>query len=202
MKRPLVTLFSACFSLLFFAPAFSSDDHESKSYYRNSHHSHGEFVHGITVYVDGKPFYFEGVPDGPNGEQDIPGHTWLATGRHKLVGQHYNTGPFGSPQWWSSDADDGALLWTVEVVIDRWNEAKSVKYYSQGYVHYHALVSVKDGTRHPTKVAWLKHVATMNFTFDGVPPLPSAEFAYAVKPGVDYLFPANWDSPYHSDSAQ
>ena len=160
-----------------------------------------EFVHGITVHTHEGNYYFQGAADGPNGEEDIPGHEWVQIGRNKYLAKHYNTGPFGAPQWWSSDADDGELLWAMEAIIDTWTEAKAVKYYTKGYVHYHILVSAKDGSRHPSKVAWLKHVAVTNFTFDGVPPLPAPEFAYEVSPGVDYNIAPNWDTPYDPNAA-
>ena len=34
------------------------------------------FVHGIVVKLDGEDYYLAGPPDGPNGERDVPGHTW------------------------------------------------------------------------------------------------------------------------------
>ncbi len=160
-----------------------------------------EFVHGITLKINGEKYYFEGAADGPNGEQDIPGHEWAQIKRNKYLAKHYNTGPFGAPQWWSSDAGDGELLWVMEAIIDTWTEAKAVKYYTNGYVHYHTLVSAKDGSRHPSKVAWLKHTAVTDFTFDGVPPLPGPEFAYEVRPGVDYNIAPNWGTPYAPGSA-
>lgn len=153
------------------------------------------FVHGIVINVDGVDYFFEGPPDGPNGERDIPGHYWVQASPNKLVGKHYNTGPFGAPQWWSSDAPDGELLYKVNAIIDTWSEDKAAAYASRGYVHYHELVSVADGTLHPTKVVWLKHIARTSFTLDGG---PHPELSHEVTPGVDYLFIPNWSMPYPS----
>lgn len=151
------------------------------------------FVHGIVINVDGVDYFFEGPADGPNGERDVPGHYWVQSSPDKLVGKHYNTGPVSAPQWWSSDAPDGELLYMVTAIIDTWSEEKAAEYASRGYVHYHELVSVADGTLHPTKVVWLKHVARTSFTLDGG---PHPELSHAVTPGVDYEFIPNWSMPY------
>ena len=152
------------------------------------------FVHGIVINVDGVDYYLAGAPDGPGGAIDVPGHYWVLAGPNQLVGRHYNTGPFGMSQWWSSDAPDGELLFIVHAIIDTWSEKKAATYASRGYVHYHELVDVSDGTtHHPTKVVWLKHTARTSFYFDGG---PHPEFAHEVTPGVDYEFMPNWDMPY------
>lgn len=143
------------------------------------------FVHGIVINVDGMDYYLAGPPDGPNGERDVPGHYWVQAGPRQLVGKHYNTGPFGESNWWSSDADDGELLYKVHAMIDMWSQEKAERYSSKGYVHYHELVSVQDGTPHPTKVVWLKHTARTRFTLDGG---PAPQFAHSVRPGIDYEF--------------
>ena len=70
-------------------------------------HHEGGFVHGIVLTVDGTDYYFAGAPDGPMGEIDVPGHSWHQITDTELVGLHYNTGPNGAAQWWSSDAPDG-----------------------------------------------------------------------------------------------
>jgi hypothetical protein len=57
------------------------------------------FTHGIVINVDGEDYYLMGPADGPNGEQDVPGHHWVQTGPDRLEGKHYNTGPNGAPQW-------------------------------------------------------------------------------------------------------
>lgn len=150
------------------------------------------FGHGIVIAVDGMDHYLAGAPDGPGGATDIPGHYWVMAGSHQLVGKHYNTGPFGMAQWWSSDAPDGALLYVVHAVIDTWSEEQAMQYASQGYVHYHELVSVSDGTLHPNKVVWLKHIARTFFTLDGG---PHPELAHYVTPGVDYEFIPNGMMP-------
>ncbi|MHC4536385.1 MAG: hypothetical protein ACYS6K_20735 [Planctomycetota bacterium] len=149
-----------------------------------------KFVHGIIVDVDGEDYYLAGPP----GENDIPGHYWVQAGPDKLVGKHYNTGPGGAPQWWSSDADDGELLYIVHGIIDTWSEEKAAEYASKGYVHYHELVRVSDGALHPTKIVWLKHTARTSFTLDGG---PHPELAHEVTPGVDYKFVPNYSVPYN-----
>lgn len=151
------------------------------------------FTHGIVVNVDGEDYHLAGAPDGPGGATDIPGHDWVQAGPRQLVGKHYNTGPFGAPQWWSSDAPDGELLFVVHGIIDTWSEEKAERYASRGYVHYHELVKVSDGSHHPTKVVWLKHTARTTFNFDRG---PHPELGHQVTPGVDYEFIPNWSMPY------
>lgn len=155
--------------------------------------SAGGFIHGPTIDVDGVDYYLAGAPDGPNGETDIPGHYWVQAGSKSLVGKHYNTGPFGAPQWWSSDAPDGELLYVVHGVIDTWTVEKAETYAERGYVHYHELLSVADGTLHPTKVVWLRHHARTTFTLDGG---PAPQLAHEVTPGVDFEFIPNGMVPY------
>ena len=151
------------------------------------------FVHGIVATVDGEDYYLAGAPDGPGGATDIPGHYWVIAGPNQLVGKHFNTGPFEMSQWWSSDAPDGELLYIVHARIDTWSEEKADWYASRGYVHYHELVSVSDGTLHPNKVVWLKHIARTSFTLDGG---PHPELAHEVTPGIDYEFIPNGMMPY------
>ena len=151
------------------------------------------FIHGITLNVDGQDYYLAGAPDGPDGATDIPGHYWVVAGNGRLIGKHYNFGPFGAPQWWSSDAVDGELLYIVYGIIDTWSEQKSAEYASAGFIHYHELVSVSDGTLHPDKVVWLKHIARTTFMLDGG---PHPELSHPVSPGVDYEFVPNFDVPY------
>ena len=153
------------------------------------------FVHAPVVTVDGVDYWLDGAPDGPGGAKDIPGHYWEQVRPNQLVGKHYNTGPFGAPSWWSSDAGDGALLYTVDAIIDTWSRGKAARYAARGYVHYHELVSTSDGTtKHPRKVIWLKHTAETSFTLDGG---PHPELAHPVTSGVvDYHFINNWFMPY------
>lgn len=151
------------------------------------------FVHGIVIELDGVDYYLAGAPDGPDGAFDIPGHEWVIAGKDKLVGKHYNTGPFGAANWWSSDAPDGELLYIVHARIDTWSEAKAEEYAANGYIHYHELISVDGGLHHPEKVVWLKHIARTTFTLDGG---PHPELSHEVTPGVDYLFIPNYTSPY------
>lgn len=153
------------------------------------------YTHAPVLDVDGVDYYMApGAPDGPGGATDIPGHYWVQVGPDKVVGKHYNTGPFGKPQWWSSDADDGAFLWKVKGIIDTWSPEKAEDYASRGYVHYHELVLVSDKTiLHPTKVVWLKHTAVSSFNFDRG---PHPELGHEVTPGVDYEFIPNGFMPY------
>jgi selenium-binding protein 1 len=145
------------------------------------------------ITLNGVDYYWAGAPDGPNGETDVPGHYWVQAGPRKFLAKHYNTGPFGAPQWWSSDAPDGELLYIAQVIIDAWSEEKAAWYAARGYVHYHEFVSVEDGTPHPTLVGWFKHIARASFTLDGG---PAPQFAHEVTPGVDYEFIPNWDTEY------
>lgn len=164
-----------------------------------------EFVHGIEIKLHNQTFYFAGTPVGENGATDIPGHQWIRVGKHRLIGRHYNTGPAGSgiPNFWSSDADDGSLLYIMDAVIDRWTEKKSLQYYMKGFIHYHMLINAETGLPHPTRVVWFKHVAVQDFTFDGAGPLAlSGIEAYTVTPGVDYRIAPNWDTPYNPNPAQ
>jgi hypothetical protein len=151
------------------------------------------FVHGIVIEVDGEDYYLAGAPDGPGGAFDIPGHYWVQAGPNQLVGKHYNTGPSGDPQWWSSTAPDGELLYIVHAIIDTWSPEKAASYAARGYIHYHELVSVEDGTHHPTKVVWLKHTARTSFTLDGG---PHPKLTHDVTPGVDLGFIPNGMMPY------
>lgn len=151
------------------------------------------FVHGIVITVDGTDYYLAGAPDGPGGAFDIPGHYWVLAGANQLVGKHYNTGPFGAPQWWSSNAPDGELLYIVHAIIDTWSSEKAASYATRGYIHYHELIEVDGGELHPNKVVWLKHTARITFNLDGG---PHPELDHLVTPGVDYEFIPNGITPY------
>ncbi len=152
------------------------------------------FEHGIVLNVDGTDYYLAGAPDGPDGATDIPGHYWVQAGPDQLVGKHFNTGPFGMAQWWSSDAPDGEYLYKVHGIIDTWSPEKAAAYAERGYIHYHELVSVDDGVLHPTKVVWLKHTARTSFTLNGG---PHPELSHEVTPGVDLEFVPNGLIPYN-----
>lgn len=82
-------------------------------------------------------------------------------------------------------------------IMDTWSLDKAAGYFSRGYVHYHELVGVSDGTPHPNKVVWLRHVATTSFTFDGG---PMPHMGHPVSPGVDYRFMSNWKKPYEGEA--
>jgi len=159
------------------------------------------FQQGIQILVDGELYYLAGPPS----INDVPGHYWVMAGPNQLVGKHYNTGPPGTPfetQGWSSDAPDGELLYIVHAIIDEWSLSDAMHYASRGYVHYHELVKVSDGTLHPSKVVWLKHTARTTFTLDGGPaawsptPPPQVPYWHEVTPGVDFEFPNNYLIPY------
>lgn len=152
------------------------------------------FVHGIVVKLDGEDYYLAGPPDGPNGERDVPGHTWRMAGKKKMKGMHYNTGPFGAPSWWATGEASGILLFKVDVRIDKWSMKIAKKNAKKGYVHYHEFVRVSDGQKHPTKVLWLKHKPALTFYFDGGPHPELAHQVYKNK--VDYDFMPNWNIPY------
>jgi hypothetical protein len=151
------------------------------------------FVHGPVIEVGGEDYYLAGAPDGPGGAFDIPGHYWVQAGPNQLVGKHYNTGPFGAAQWWSSDAPDGELLYIVHAIIDTWSPEKATSYAARGYIHYHELIRVSDEQPHPNKVVWLKHTARTSFNLDGG---PHPELAHDVTPGVDLEFIPNGMTPY------
>jgi len=149
------------------------------------------FVHGIVLNIDGEDYYFAGAPDGPDGAFDIPGHYWVQTGPNRLVGKHYNTGPFDAPSWWVTDAPDGEFLYKVDVIIDTWTPEKVKSYAKRGYVHHHKFVNA-NGIAHPSKVPWLKHTARTSFYFDHGP----LEYQHEVTPGVDFEFIPNGSNPY------
>lgn len=153
------------------------------------------FVHGIVIEIDGFDYYFDGPPDGPNGEKDVPGHYWNQAGPNKVVGKHYNIGPFGEGQFWASDTDFGEFLYTVKGTIDLWTPELAEEYAAKGYVHRHEFVPVEVGTPQTDKVIWLKHIAVTHFYFNG-PHAPNTEHEHSVTPGVDWEFPNNWMKPY------
>lgn len=152
------------------------------------------FTHAPVLNVDGEEYYMAGAPDGPDGATDIPGHYWVQAGPNQVVGKHYNTGPFGASQWWTSDAPDGELLYKVHGIIDTWSAEQAEQYAARGYVHYHELLSVADGSLHPSKVVWLRHTARTSFDLDGG---PHPELDHEVTPGIDYEFIPNGTIPYN-----
>jgi selenium-binding protein 1 len=151
------------------------------------------FTHAPVINVDGEYYYMAGAPDGPDDATDIPGHEWVQAGPNQVVGKHFNTGPFDASQWWSSDAPDGAFLYTVHGIIDTWSIEQADFYAARGYVHYHELVKVDGGAKHLTKVVWLKHTARTSFTLNRG---PHPEFYHEVTPGVDYEFIPLGSDPY------
>lgn len=146
------------------------------------------------INIDGEGYYMAGPDTGPNGEPNVPGHSWVQAGPNNVVAKHYNTGPGGSSNFWSSDAPDGALLYIAQIIIDEWTPEKAEMYAARGYVHYHEFLSADTGEPHPTKVGWFKHIARTSFTLDGGPGSP---FYHSVTPGVDFEFIPNWENPYN-----
>ncbi|MCD4842267.1 MAG: hypothetical protein K8R08_09755 [Methanosarcinales archaeon] len=143
--------------------------------------------------MDDTDYYLAGAPDGPGGAYDVPGHFWHMAGPDKLVGEHYNYGPFGESKFWSSDAENATLLYKVSGIIDTWSPEKAGWYAKRGYIHYHELIEVEDPhDTHLTKVVWLKHTAVDKFTFDP----HMAPYPHNVTLGVDYIFMPNYMNPY------
>jgi len=149
------------------------------------------FVHGIPINYDGNTYYFAGEPVGDG--WDVPGHDWVQAGPDHLVGKHYNTGPGGAAQWWSSDAPDGELLYMVDAIIDSavLSQEEEDFYKARGYVHRHELLD-ENGVQNPNIFAYLKHTARTSFTLDGGPGAPDPPYEHWVTPGIDYEFPNNW----------
>jgi selenium-binding protein 1 len=150
-----------------------------------------EYSRGLIYRVDGQDYFLDGPME--NGARDIAGHDWSLRPDGTVDGRHFNTGPFGMPKWWSSDAEDGQLLYRIHGIIDTWSEEKAQEYREQGYVHYHELVTVEGRTPHPTKIMWAKHTAVDSFTFDGG---PMPWHGHPVTPGVDLEFMHNHHFPY------
>jgi methanethiol oxidase len=149
------------------------------------------YQRGLVYRVDGKDYFLHGPME--SGARDIPGHDWMKVSGTEVSGRLFNTGPFGMPKWWSSNANDGQLLYLVDGIIDTWSPEQRLLYNSLGYVHYHKLVSVEDRQPHPTKVMWLQYTAVGSFTLDGG---PRPWLAHEVIPGIDFKFQPNTQFPY------
>ncbi|HSE99382.1 MAG TPA: hypothetical protein VLA48_00675 [Nitrososphaeraceae archaeon] len=161
----------------------------------NNYQKSQTFTHGIVVKIDNIGYYFDGPADGANGTKDAPGHYWWQDTPTHLYGLHYNIGPFGEEQWWSSDAKGNELLYIVNVIIAPWTNNTAYEFAKQGYVHYHELVRTDNGEKHPELVAWFKHVAVpAAFILDkGAMP----EDKHIVGAGIDYRFLNNYFIPYN-----
>jgi hypothetical protein len=161
----------------------------------NNYQKSQTFTHGIVVKIDNIGYYFDGPADGANGTKDAPGHYWWQDTPTHLYGLHYNIGPFGEEQWWSSDAKGNELLYVVDVIIAPWTNNTAYEFAKQGYVHYHELVRTDNGEKHPELVAWFKHVAVpAAFILDkGAMP----EDKHIVGAGIDYRFLNNYFIPYN-----
>jgi hypothetical protein len=161
----------------------------------NNYQKSQTFTHGIVVKIDNIGYYFDGPADGANGTKDAPGHYWWQDAPTHLYGLHYNIGPFGEEQWWSSDVKDNELLYVVDVIIAPWTNKTAYEFAKQGYVHYHELVRTDNGEKHPELVAWFKHVAVpAGFILDKG---PMPEDKHIVAAGIDYRFLNNYFIPYN-----
>lgn len=161
----------------------------------NNYQKSQTFTHGIVVKIDNIGYYFDGPADGANGTKDAPGHYWWQDTPTHLYGLHYNIGPFGEEQWWSSDAKGNELLYVVDVIIAPWTNNTAYEFAKQGYVHYHELVRTDNGEKHPELVAWFKHVAVpAGFILDKG---PMPEDKHIVAAGIDYRFLNNYFIPYN-----
>ncbi len=158
---------------------------------RFARHTSSYFARGLVFHLDGEDYFLKGPLE--DGARDLPGHDWYQLPGGWFIGRQFNTGPFGLPKWWSSDADDGQLLFYVIAKIDTWSERKAARYRARGFSHYHKFVTVADRTPHPTKVAWFKHFAVDSFTFDGG---PRPWLAHEVTPGLDRDFMPNTHFAY------
>jgi hypothetical protein len=165
----------------------------------NNYQKSQTFTHGIVVKIDNTGYYFDGPADGANGTKDAPGHYWWQDAPTHLYGLHYNIGPFGEEQWWSSDVKDNELLYVVDVIIAPWTNKTAYEFAKQGYVHYHELVRTDNGEKHPELVAWFKHVAVpAGFILDKG---PMPEDKHIVAAGIDYRFLNNYFIPYNPKAA-
>lgn len=168
-----------------------SSSTNNKTNYQNSQ----TFTHGIVIKLDDVGYYFDGPADGANGTKDAPGHYWWQDSPTHLYGLHYNIGPFGEENWWSSDAKGNELLYVVDVLIAPWTNTTAYDFAKQGYVHYHELVRTDNGEKHPELVAWFKHVAVpAGFILDKG---PMPEDKHIVAAGIDYRFLNNYFIPYN-----
>ncbi|HEX5185924.1 MAG TPA: hypothetical protein VFV86_03450 [Nitrososphaeraceae archaeon] len=168
----------------------------SQSSYNNKtdYQERQTFTHGIVVNLDGVGYYFDGPADGTNGTKDAPGHYWWQDSPHHLYGLHYNIGPYGEENWWSSDAKGNELLYLVDVIIAPWTNTTALEFAKQGYVHYHELIRTDNGEKHPELVAWFKHIAVPTGFILDKGPMP--EDKHIVGAGVDYRFLNNYFIPY------
>lgn len=158
-------------------------------------HAHGEgeesaFMDSIVIVIDGEDYAPEDMIEGTQG---LPGHEWLQISDTEYFALHHNIGPNEAESWWASEADNDELLYVANIVIDTWTAEKAEAYAERGYVYYHPLVHIEDGTYHPEVVAWFQHIAIESFHLDGGPkPL----LGHEVTPGIDMLFLPNWSTPY------
>ena len=167
---------------------------QSSSYNKTDYQQPQTFTHGIVVNLDSVGYYFDGPADGANGTKDAPGHYWWQDAPRHLYGLHYNIGPYGEEQWWSSDAKGDELLYVVDVVIAPWTNTTALEFAKQGYVHYHDLVRTDNGEKHPELVAWFKHIAVPAAFILDKGPMP--EDKHIVGAGIDYRFLNNYFIPY------
>jgi hypothetical protein len=171
-----------------------SVNNETYGSLNNNYQKSQTFTHGLVVKINNTEYYFDGPADGANGTKDAPGHYWWQDTPRHLYGLHYNIGPFGEENWWSSDVKGNELLYVVDVIIAPWTNTTAYEFAKQGYVHYHELVRTDNGEKHPELVAWFKHVAVpAGFILDkGAMP----EDKHIVGAGIDYRFLNNYFIPY------
>jgi hypothetical protein len=157
--------------------------------------SNAGYTHGTAFEIEGETYYMKG-PGSIEGETDVPGHTWVQAGDWKIVGKHYNVGPWFAPEglkFWAKDEDWGILLYKVDGIIDvppdELTDAEESWYKDKGYVHIHEFVD-DGGDELEDYVVYFKHTAVLEFDFNGGPAAPGSN--HDVDPGVDYEFIPNW----------
>ena len=179
----------------------SSVSMTQSTYNQTNYQQPQTFTHGIIVNLDGVEYYISGPADGINGTKDAPGHYWWQDAPRHLYGLHYNIGPFGEEQWWSSDAKSNELLYVVDAIIAPWTNTTAHEFAKQGYVYYHELVRTDTGEKHPELVAWFKHVAVPAAFILDKGPMP--EDKHIVGAGIDYRFLGNnYYKPYNPNASQ
>jgi len=181
MKKKYVLLITLVLLMVISMMANAHGDDEESS-----------FTDTIAINIDGEDYTLEDITEDAQG---LPGHEWLKISDTEYFALHHNVGPDEAENWWATDTDNDELLYVTNVVIDIWTAEKAEVYAERGYVYYHPLVHIDDGTRHPELVAWFQHIAIESFHLDGGPqPL----LGHEVIPGVDMLFLPNWSTPYGS----
>lgn len=158
--------------------------------YAHGESEESEFTDSITIVIDGEDYTLGDMTDGTQG---LPGHEWLKISDTEYFALHHNIGPNEAESWWASETENDELLYVANIVIDIWTTEKAEDYAERGYIYYHPLVHMEDGTYHTELVAWFQHIAIESFNLDGGPqPL----LGHEVTPSIDMLFLPNWSTPY------